>query len=125
MSKNKYNVHHDIMYDVLSNYISDRLKEKIKGNVYVTYSNFDEDKKGIPINNIDEIAVKGKIRFYQKHDPFWGKGKDYTSKPIKNPTWLSVAKLANDMIKTTGDTHHRFLEGIYKRKNKYYFKMGS
>ena len=121
----KYIDYHDNIYDSLSQYSDKRLKEKIKGKVYVRYSNFGKDKKGIPINNIEDIAVNGTIKIYQKHDPFWGKGTDYESKPIKNPTWLDIAKLANDMIKITGDKQHIFLEGIRKYKNKYYFKMGS
>ena len=126
MSINKKYTHfHDNMYDLLSEYVDKRLKEKIKGKVYVSYNNFRKDKKGIPINNIDDIAVNGNIKIYQKHDPFWGKGTDYESKSIKNPTWLDIAKLANDMIKITGDKQHIFLEGIRKYKNKYYFNMGS
>ena len=121
----KYKYNHDNIYDLLSKYSNKRLKEKIKGKVYVIYSNFGKDKKGFPINNIDSIAVNGTIKIYQKHDPFWGKGKDYESKPIKNPTWLDIAKLANDMIKITGDKQHVFLEGIIKRKKKYYFVMSS
>lgn len=39
-------------------------------------------------------------------------GTDYTSPIVENPTWLQVAILANEMIKTTGDTHHIFLESI-------------
>ena len=121
----KYIEYSDNLSDLLLEYSNRRLKEKIKGKVYVSYSNFEKDKKGIPINNIDNIAVNGTIKMYQKHDPFWGKGTDYESKSIKNPTWLDIAKLANDMIKITGNKQHIFLEGIKKRKNKYYFIMGS
>jgi hypothetical protein len=31
---------------------------------------------------------------------------------IENPTWAQVCDLADDMIKTTGDFHHVFLEGV-------------
>ena len=121
----KYINYHDNIYDLLSEYSNKRLKEKIKSKVYVVYSGFKKDKKGIPINNIDDVAVNGTIKIYKKHDPFWGKGTNYESESIKNPTWLDIAKLANDMIKTTGDKQHIFLEGIRKHKNKYYFIMGS
>lgn len=126
MSINKKFVdYHDNIYDLLSEYSDKRLKNAIKGKVYVRYSNFETDKEGIPINNIDNLAVRGTVKMYQKHDPFWGKGSDYESKSIKNPTWLDIAKMANDMIKTTGDKQHVFFEGIKKRNNKYYFIMGS
>ena len=110
----KYTHHRDNMYDLLSEYLDKRLKEKIKGKVYVSYSNFGKDKKGIPINNIDNIAVNGTIKIYKKHDPYCEKSTDYESEPIKNPTWLDIAKLANNMIKITGNKQHIFLEGIRK-----------
>ena len=113
-------------YDQMLDYFSARLKHKIKGNVMIRYSAYIVDKEGIPINNLDDIAVKGKVRFYQKHDEFYGKGKDYVSKVVENPTWLDVSKLANNMIKVTGDKHHIFLEGVSKKyKNKVYFIIGS
>lgn len=40
----KYIDYHDNIYDLLSEYYDRRLKEKIKGKVYVRYSNFGKDK---------------------------------------------------------------------------------
>lgn len=44
----------------------------------------------------------------------WGSpsGQDYMSGMLHDPTWLDLCVVANEAILTTGDTHHRFLEGV-------------
>lgn len=121
-----YNNHKIKMYKLLDKYLIDRLKQKTKKKILVKYSNYNTDKNNIPINNLDDIAVKGSVKFYQKKDKLYGENsKDFESKIIKNPTWFDIILLANDMIHTTKDNHHIYLEGIKKKNNKYYFNMGS
>lgn len=121
-----YTNHKIKMYKLLDKYLVDRLKQKTKKKILVKYSNYDTDKNGIPINNLDNIAVKGNVKFYQKKNKLYGENsKDFESKIIKNPTWFDIILLANDMIHTTKDNHHIYLEGIKKKNNKYYFNMGS
>ncbi|MBU6954017.1 MULTISPECIES: hypothetical protein [unclassified Hahella] len=76
----------------------------------VIYSAYGEDAKGMPVNNLHEVAVEGQVIVVQPHDAFWGEGTGYQSKPLQNPTWLDLAKSANQMIHTTGDYHHVYLE---------------
>ena len=121
-----YTNHKIKMYKLLDKYLVDRLKQKTKKKILVKYSNYNTDKNGIPINNLDNIAVKGNVKFYQKKNKLYGENsKDFESKIIKNPTWFDIILLANDMIHTTKDNHHIYLEGIKKKNNKYYFNMGS
>ncbi len=82
------------------------------GERLVTYCVFKKTKGGLPIDNLDKIAVRGKVVFVAKNDPFWGEGTNYESDVVSSPTWLDVAVLANYMIATTGDRQHSFLEGI-------------
>jgi len=116
------------MFDLLNDYYDKRLKEvNVK---YVKHSVFEFDNKGMLINNIDNIVINDTIKFYTEYKTAKGKTIIYESKYIKNPTWLDIAILANDMIKLTGNKHHIFLEGIVKNKKflfkKYYnFIMGS
>ncbi len=125
MSSN-YKAKYENFFDSMLGYFKTRINEKIKGKNMVRYSAYKMDIVGVPINNLDNIAIKGKFKFYQKCDPFFSeKGKDYISKLVTNPTWLEVAILANDMIKITGDKHHVFLEGVRKYRNKAKFNMGS
>jgi hypothetical protein len=110
--------------------IENRIAAAIDGEMLVSYSSYDEDDEDNPVDNLDEVAAKGKIVFVELHDDFWGVGKDYRSEVLKNPTWMQVALCANEMIKTTGDQHHVFLEGIQKIKEEdgvsiYKFLMGS
>ncbi len=89
-----------------------------------------------PIDNLDKVAVKGRVRLLCAHEPFYGgpKGKDYRSDVLENPTWLQVAVHADEMIRVTNDHHHVFLEGLDKLPKKqqteagvtlYEFCMGS
>jgi len=78
----------------------------------VEYSAFKTDINKIPVDNLDEVAFRGKIRFVAKKEDYWSSedSEDYISKVMTDPTWLEVAVLANEMILTVKDTHHVFLE---------------
>lgn len=86
--------------------------------VVVAYSAYTTDDKGNPVDNLDRIAAKGRIKFVVKVDPSWCNGTDYESPVVEDPTWLDVAVLADDMIRTVGDYHHVFLEKILKVSHK-------
>ena len=92
--------------------IEHRLKKAIIGKCRVEYSAYPTDDNELPVDNLDDRAIDGRCRFVQEHDPSFGKGDDYLSREVANPTWLEVAVLANEMIEVTGDHHHVFLEGL-------------
>jgi hypothetical protein len=112
-------------YEAMLKHFEEKISAFVKRTVHVRYSAYETNENDVPIDNLHKTAVKGKVMFYQKHNPFYGEGKDYVSKEIRNPTWLEVAKLANDMIRTTGDKTHVFLEGVQKDGSIAYFQMGS
>lgn len=91
--------------------IQERVIQAIDGKCFVYYSAYKRDSNGNVIDNLDDIAVEGKVYFFAKHITT-GSGTDYSSPIVENLTWLQVVILANEMIKTTGDTHHIFLESI-------------
>ncbi len=68
----------------------------------------------VDMDDLDKPAVTGRVQFIEWHEGFWGDGEDYVSEVVRNPTWFQVTVFADAMIKTTGDTHHIFLEGITK-----------
>jgi hypothetical protein len=86
-----------------------------------------------PLNNLKQIAIRGKVVMVQAADDFWGdeKSEAYKSDVLDNPTWLDIAVRANKMIHTVRDAHHIFLEGVYPTGKKvdgvktYEFSMGS
>lgn len=81
------------------------------GLEHVHYSAYLLDKSGVAIDNLNEIACHGKVRF--NYCGWLEEGhSEYVSDVLENPTWLDVAKLADEAIRVTGDTHHIYLEGI-------------
>lgn len=98
----------------------------------ISYSAY-EEKDNLPQDNLDEIALQGKAIFCQDADVFYGgdQSSPFKSKVVENPTWLDVCLLANEMILTTNDRHHVFLEAIKKTRKTidgipvYKFSMGS
>lgn len=117
----------DEAFDRVSDQVHKRIKEQL-GNkkMYLVYSAYDFDENGDPVDNLDKVALEGTVRFYNRPsgDP---RGKNYFSEPVTDPTWLQVAVLANEMIKTTRFFSHKFLEGVRKgtHGNLAYFSMGS
>ncbi len=89
-----------------------RVEDRIGEMPLVFYSAYPIESADLPVDNLDDIAVDGRVQFSAEHDPFFGEGRAYRSSVVNSPTWLEVAALANEMIKTTGDLHHQFLEGI-------------
>lgn len=63
----------------------------------------------------EEVAVHGDCFLHLPYDEFWTagpEGKAYTSRQLTNPTWGQVLVEFEKAIKTTGDYHHSFLEGL-------------
>lgn len=95
-------------YDEIQAQVCSRISEQC----IVKYSAYTDDKNGLPLNNLKDVAVPGKVVILAKHDPSWGKGKNFKSEVLDNPSWLDLTIQANKMILTTGDQHHRYLEGF-------------
>lgn len=94
-------------------HIQNKIRVHLGEQPAVLYSAYESDARELPIDNLDDTAVHGSVQFHAEHDPFWGDGKAYVSSIIDSPSWLDVSLLANEMIKTTGDYHHRHLESVH------------
>ncbi len=116
--------------------IDEKIDAAVKNNgqkkVYVSYAAGPTDENDDHIDNLHEIAAKGKIILVAQSDDFYGgpKSKNYQSEILENPTWLQICVCANAMIRCTRNTHHVFLEGIEKKSiinnvTTYEFLMGS
>ena len=79
----------------------------------ITYSAYPTDEDGVPIDNLDEVAVEGPAIFVNANKLGWGNGSPYKSAIIENATWLELTLVASEMMKITGDDHHSFFEGIH------------
>ncbi len=80
----------------------------------VIYSAYKTDPDDIPINNLNEIAIAGRVQFKANRDELYGgkSSKEWISPILQDPTWLDLCEQADSMIKTTLDEHHVFLEGV-------------
>lgn len=103
------------------------IEENVNGKMLVFYSAYIIDDNELPVNNLNEVAIVGSGRFVAEYNDFYAdEGTDYISDLITNPTWLDVAILANDMIKTTGDNTHIYLEAVHDMNDgTFTFCMGS
>lgn len=81
---------------------------------YSAYTTRGEDDE--PIDNLDEVAIKGQIVVFAEEDGFYGgkKSKSYVSPVLTDPTWLTLSLHANRAIVATNDHHHVFFEGVDK-----------
>jgi hypothetical protein len=100
--------------------------------VRVVYSAYDEDEDGVPVDNLDEVAVRGKCVLVGPANEYFGgpRSREYRSGVLEDPTWLQVAVHANAAIAVTRDRHHLFLEGLWPPSTGgdvavYRFQMGS
>ena len=77
---------------------------------HVRYSAYDDE----PGDNLDEVAFKGRGIVVAHPDKFWGgeEAKLYFSDILTNPTWLDLCVIAEQLIRTTNDKTHVFLESV-------------
>ena len=96
---------------VLNRYHEDG-KRKPK-EIFVFFSAYKYNNDVI-VDNLDQIAIKGKCILTSNKDEFFGgeKSKTYRSEIVENPTRLEVCYLFDRSIHATHDTHHHFLEGV-------------
>lgn len=103
------------------NAMQKRIEKAIQDNgmqCHVSYVAYSSDDEGMPIDNLDTVPIKGKMRFSQQHSDYWGSGTEYTSKTVEDPSWIEIAILANKMIEVTGDYHHKHLKSVKKLSEK-------
>ena len=103
--------------DAVLKHINDRISQALTDHLpdgsepIIRYAAYPDD---VPADNLDEVAVEGRVCFVQLCDVDFddGPGPEYTSEELESPTWLEVAVLAEDMIRTTGNRERRVLEGL-------------
>lgn len=94
----------DQEYDQRMERIEQRLAAEIDGECRVEFEVEDAE--------LEDCAFEGKLGFTAHRDPSNPSSRDYKSEVVENPSWLEVAVLANQMLVTTDDDDHRYLEGV-------------
>jgi hypothetical protein len=96
-------------YEYFQRRVHERINSgKRRREVKVNYEAFGCDGNGIPMDNLGDVAFKGKIRFHERR----GRTQVWKSKLVENPTWLDVSVLANDMLLATGEPNYINLQSI-------------
>lgn len=96
-------------WEARDNAIQARLAAHIEGEMRVIYAAGPDDADDLPVDNLDDVAVKGLVQFIEV-DP--QDGERFESEVLESPTWLEVAVLANRMMCQLGYEDHVYLEGI-------------
>ena len=90
--------------------IDRRVFDRIGDEMKVEFSAFKFDKSENPVDNLDEVPIQGKVKFFRPKGS-WSDMR-YDSQVMDSPTWLDICVVANDMIRLSGDYHHIFLEAV-------------
>ena len=110
--------------------LQDRVEEYVGRDCLVSFSAYEADpyydalerkdwggskklRTDILRDNLDEVPIKGKIKFISKYAWVQDGHENYESEVVESPTWLEICRFTEEMIKTTGDKHHIFLESVY------------
>lgn len=68
---------------------------------------------------LHDIAIEGRCIIVDEGDEYWANGREYQSYQsavLVDPTWEDLVGIANEVIRTTADWHHVFLETLEERK---------
>ena len=91
-------------YQVALNGIENRVSKAIEefcDTHRIVYSAYEMDQFDTPIDNLDDVPVKGKVKFTTE-DGSW------ESDEYESPTWLQIAVIVNHMINETEDYYNKY-----------------
>lgn len=127
----------EIAWKIAWKKICKRVKSVTSRNSPIVFSNYKTDKNGVPIDNLDDVAIRGNaVIVAESAGEIWGgpKSKPYESEVLTKPTWLDLCAVLHEQIKLTRDRHHVCIEGVQrvgqktidgKRVSKYRLLLGS
>ena len=104
----------DKAYASASDAIQNRIRARVGRKCFVVFSAYKLDADKVPIDNLDDIPIVGKLMIRGKrHRIHNGQAsKDYESPVMDGPTWLDLCVIANDQMAATRDRDRRYLEHI-------------
>jgi hypothetical protein len=104
----------DKAYACASDAIQNRIKARVGRKCFVVFSAYTLDADKVPIDNLDEVPITGKVIIRGNRERIHGgqRSKDYESPIMEGPTWLDLCVIANDQMAATRDRDHRYLERV-------------
>ena len=95
------------------NEIQDMVDKAIKDDgreIWLKYSAYEWSDDDMPINNLKEIPIKGKVVLLSEEG-------DFRSEVLESPTWLEIAVVTNKMCIETECKYNVFLEELSVYEN--------
>ncbi len=99
-------------YAVACDAIQDRVRRKVGPKCVLFFSAYKLDRYKLPVDNLDDVPVPGKVRIRRILSRRSQMGKDSESQTLESPSWLDLCVLANAEIVAARDRQRRFLERI-------------
>jgi hypothetical protein len=101
-------------YAIAFDGIQGRIKARVGRNCLVVFSAYGLDADKVPIDNLDDIPIIGRVSIRGNRNRIHGgqRSKDYESPIMDDPTWLELCVIANEQMAATRDQDHRYLEHV-------------
>ncbi len=102
----------DKAYALACDAIQHRVRDRIGPRCIVFFSAYARDADKVPVDNLDDVPVPGKLQIKRSRVRKIQRSEDYESAILENPSWLDLCVIANEQITVTRDRDHRYLEDI-------------
>jgi hypothetical protein len=86
--------------DEMINLIQKTIEKKVQGECFVKYFAYEKNSKGHPVDNLDKVAIEGKVQFVFDISYAWNV-KPYKSGIVENPTWNKKGRTYHGVIMNT------------------------
>jgi hypothetical protein len=92
--------------------IQDRVRQAIGRKCFVFFSAYALDNDNLPVDNLDDVPLTGKIVVRAGRVPGVSSSLGYQSPVMVSPTWLDLCIVANEQIVKTRDRSRCYLEQV-------------
>ena len=94
-----------------------RVRSVTSEDTPIIFSCHETDKAGLPLDNLDDVAIVGlAVIVADAADELFGgpDSKPFESRELFDPTWLDLCAILDQQIDCTRDQHHVCIEGVEK-----------
>ena len=104
----------DKAYATAFDAIQHRIEARVSRKSFVVFSAYKFDEDSVPIDNLDDVPVSGRVKVRVSEGRFPGAKptRYHESEVLENPTWLDLCEIAHNLVSATRDRTHRYLEAI-------------
>lgn len=92
--------------------IAARIRETLGAQTCVNFCAYPEDDEGLPIDNLDEVAIAGRCVLVGPQDSTNAALVAYVSQELDEPTWWEVLRQVEAMLRQSQERARIHLEGL-------------